>query len=218
MARATLDASSFVTPGDEMHFMCPVCRDITTESRVLPCQHWLCQQCITALTDKRCPTCRAPYTGGAVHRTLHAWLDNTEVKCNVGDCRWEGKYGQLTEHGRACKSRQLMSENALLKALLKASTARMAIRTELLELQQRKIDYQAKELIETRTRKDQLEAERRQYSENLLEKMLKKDRSRSPRKSKGKKESKEKQEKAELKANMSDEASVTLPVVLSEHS
>ena len=205
MARAKLDASSFATPGDEMHFMCPVCHDITMDSRVLPCQHWLCQQCITTITDKRCHTCRAPYTGGAVHRTLRAWLDDTVVKCNVGDCGWEGKYGQLTEHGRTCKSRQLVSENALLKA----SVGMLEKRTE---QQQRKIDLQAKELIETRTRKNQLEEERRQYSENLLEKLLKKDRSRSPRKSKDKKEKKEKMEKVEPKANPSDD--VTLPVVV----
>ena len=207
MARTKLDASAFVNPGDEMHFMCPVCHEVSLEPRVLPCQHWLCQQCIITITDKRCHTCRVPYVGGgAVHRTLRAWLDATLVKCSVGDCKWEGQYGQLAEHGRSCKSTQLVSENAMLKssnALLRKHN----------EDQQRKINYQTKELAEARTRKHQLEEERRRYSDNLLEKLLKKDRSRSPRKiKKDKKEQKEKVERAAVNASPSAEAATSLPV------
>ena len=145
-----------------------------------------------------------------MHRTLRAWLEATLVKCSVGDCRWEGQYGQLAEHGRSCKSTQLVSENAMLKssnALLRKHN----------EDQQRKINYQTKELAEARTRKHQLEEERRRYSDNLLEKLLKQDRSRSPRKTKkGKKNKTEKVEKAAASASTRVEAAAPLPVLVED--
>ena len=199
-----LTSSSFVKPGDEMHFMCPICHEVSLEPRVLQCQHWLCQPCLTALTDKRCHTCRAPYTGAVVHRTLLAWLDATTVKCGVGDCKWEGQHAQFPEHARSCESTLLAKENAKLKAL----TGFLKVRND---EQQRKLSCQEKELVEVRARKNQLEKERREYSENLLDKLLKKDHSRSPRCS-DKKEKKEKKEKPE-KAKPNEEAPVALPVV-----
>ena len=182
-----LDASSFVNPGDEMNFICPVCHDVSLAPRVLPCQHWLCLQCITVLTDKRCHTCRAHYTQGVVHRTLRAWLDSTAVKCDSGDCKWEGQYGQLAEHRRSCKSALLTAENTKLKG-------ENVILRKRSEDQQRKVEAQAKELTEVRVRKETLERERHQYAENLLEKLLTKDRSRSPQ-AKDKKEKNDKKEK-----------------------
>ena len=194
-----LEASSFVNPGDEMNFVCPVCHEVSLAPRALPCQHWLCLQCITALSDKRCHTCRAPYTEGAVHRTLRAWLDSTMVKCNAGDCKWEGQYGQLPEHRRSCKSTQLTVENTKLKA----ENAFLRKRSE---DQHRRIDCQAKELTEVRALKERLEKERHQYAENLLEKLLTKDRSRSPKK--------EKKEKKDKKVTPQSEAPPVLPEIL----
>ena len=60
-----------------------------------------------------------------------------------------------------------------------------------------------------RARKDNLERERHQYAENLLEKLLTKDRSRSPR-AKDKKEKKEKMDKKDQAQAQSD-ASPALP-------
>jgi len=108
------------------------------------------------------------------------------VKCGAGDCKWEGKHGQLAEHARSCKSTILTAENAKLKTL----TGFLKVRNDEL---QRKVVCQEKELTEVCARKDQLEKERREYSENLLDKLLKKDRSRSPR---DKKEKKDKVKKA----------------------
>ena len=199
-----LTSSSFVNPGDEMHFMCPICHEVSLQPRVLPCQHWLCQSCLAALTDKRCHTCRVNYTGAVVHRTLLAWLDATTVKCGVGDCKWEGQHAQLAEHARSCKSTLLTAENATLKAL----NGTMKVR---IDAQQLRLNLLGKELAEVRVRKNQLEKERSEYSENLLDKLLKKDHSRSPRCS-DKKEKKEKKEKPE-KAKPNEEATIALPVV-----
>jgi hypothetical protein len=191
---AKLEETSFVIPGDAVNFTCPICHAVSDEARILPCQHWMCQVCIVRLTDKRCHTCRAPFTVGSIHLTLRAWLDTVSVKCLAGDCGWQGRYEHLQDHRRSCKSTQLLAESSKAKnenILLKRKT----------ETQDHTITRQAAELRLLHIRKEALEMERRQYSENLLDQLLKKktdrSRSRAARLGKDKKEKKEKPDKPE---------------------
>ena len=203
-----LEESSFVAASDAVNFTCPICQMVTNEARLLPCQHWMCQACICRLSDKRCHACRAPFTVGSIHLTLRAWLDTIPVKCLAGDCGWQGRYEHLQDHRRSCKSTQLLAESSKAKLeniLLKRKT----------ETQDQTITRQAAELTLLRARKDELEKERLQYSENLLDQLLKKrDRSRSrpaPLK-REKKEKKEKPEKSDSAASV--QASVVVPLDL----
>ena len=41
---------------------CPICTEVYTDPRVLPCGHSYCRQCIEALGELACPLCRKPFT------------------------------------------------------------------------------------------------------------------------------------------------------------
>jgi hypothetical protein len=112
----------------------------------------------------------------------------------VGDCIWQGRYEHLSDHRRSCKSTLLLAESAKMKlenAALKQKT----------DQQDQTITRQAAELRLLHIRKEALEKERRQYSENLLDQLLKektdRSRSRATRLGKDKNEKKEKPEKPE---------------------
>ena len=72
------------------HLSCPLCLDIFTEPRVLPCQHTFCLACLhgllaTAPSDRRfrCPSCRArtrvPH-GGAADFPNNIWIRKEDLE------------------------------------------------------------------------------------------------------------------------------------------
>ena len=118
--------------------------------------HWLCPSCITSVFDKRCHSCRSPYTTWTSHLTLRAWLDTCLVKCLAGDCPWQGRFENLAEHRRSCKSTQLATENT-------KKTTEITILKGKTEHQAQTIARQSSELALLRARKNELEKERKEY-------------------------------------------------------
>ena len=41
---------------------CPICTEVYTDPRFLPCGHTFCRQCIEAFSGRACPLCRKPFT------------------------------------------------------------------------------------------------------------------------------------------------------------
>lgn len=167
-----LEEASFVVPSDAVNFACPICHSFTDEARVLSCQHWICYVCVNRMEDKRCHSCRVPFVSGVIHITLRAWLDTVPVKCLAGDCSWQGRYEHLLEHRRSCKSTHLLTE------ISKKKLEVMLLKKKM-ETQEQTITRQSSDLRLLHSRKAELEKERVQYSEKLLDQLLKKDRSRS---------------------------------------
>ena len=51
----------------ELEKICPICLDKNSDSHVLPCSHAFCWECITKLTNDKCPICRKTMTGVSEH-------------------------------------------------------------------------------------------------------------------------------------------------------
>ena len=44
------------------HFECSICYQVYEDPRVIPCGHTFCFNCISSITNKQCPTCRAEWS------------------------------------------------------------------------------------------------------------------------------------------------------------
>jgi len=81
---------------------CGIGTGVMNDPVVLPCTHRFCRKCIEHWLSKNsiCPTCRSPTDKINLKNDEGVWkiICSYKVKCDNGECKWQGKYGERVMH------------------------------------------------------------------------------------------------------------------------
>jgi hypothetical protein len=86
--------------------ICTICSEVFLDATTLPCEHTLCEECITRWSKRQhsCPLCRKSFKMSELKPAANIIeiVQSLDVVCKFPNCDWKGPLNELSSHEMAC--------------------------------------------------------------------------------------------------------------------